>query len=367
MPCPNDHRERSVTVRFRMSPEQKRWLDRVAAESGMNKQDFIMARLHDEAITVVPNIRVRRALAIDFLNIDAPVSGVRDGLEDHGRIEWWREMDRTWAAFGNDAAWNGHHAGAWEHYILSPDPEDSIELPRLCRLATAWAKENFGDYEVAIVYHDDNEGRIPHAHVVVNNTNLATGRRIQEPDPRAVKRSMQRLARSMGLSCFEDTPHPVAHGRMRTARPRQRVHMGSAEHELASKGAHSWVSDIRSCVAIVRMVARSVDDLSRAMGRLPEGLDAAKAADAVAYVSEKRLLPHNNAHRVQRLGGAPSKPWEKYQPAWMRGQDGCARQKGALARPLLLRGGGRLRARCHDAAQGHDARRRPRRHGRSGR
>lgn len=327
MPCPNDHRERSVTVRFRMSPEQKRWLDRVAAESGMNKQDFIMARLHDEAITVVPNIRVRRALAIDFLNIDAPVSGVRDGLEDHGRIEWWREMDRTWAAFGNDAAWNGHHARAWKHYILSPDPEDSIELPRLCRLATAWAKENFGDYEVAIVYHDDNEGRIPHAHVVVNNTNLATGRRIQEPDPRAVKRSMQRLARSMGLSCFEDTPHPVAHGRMRTARPRQRVHMGSAEHELASKGAHSWVSDIRSCVAIVRMVARSVDDLSRAMGRLPEGLDAAKAADAVAYVSEKRLLPHNNAHRVQRLGGAPSKPWEKYQPAWMRGQDGCARQQ----------------------------------------
>lgn len=36
-----------------------------------------------------------RALATDFLNIDAPVSGVRDGLEDHGRIDWWRETDRT--------------------------------------------------------------------------------------------------------------------------------------------------------------------------------------------------------------------------------------------------------------------------------
>lgn len=52
MPCPNDRRERSVTVGFRMTPEQKRWLDRVAEESGMSKQDFIMARLHDEAITV---------------------------------------------------------------------------------------------------------------------------------------------------------------------------------------------------------------------------------------------------------------------------------------------------------------------------
>lgn len=62
MPCPNDHREKSVTVGFRMTPEQKRWLDRVADESGMTKQDFITARLHDEAITVAPNIRVCRAL-----------------------------------------------------------------------------------------------------------------------------------------------------------------------------------------------------------------------------------------------------------------------------------------------------------------
>lgn len=62
MPCPNDHREKSVTVGFRMTSEQKRWLDRVADESGMTKQDFITARLHDEAITVAPNIRVCRAL-----------------------------------------------------------------------------------------------------------------------------------------------------------------------------------------------------------------------------------------------------------------------------------------------------------------
>ena len=62
MPYPNDARERSATVGFRMTPEQKRWLDRVAAESGMTKQDFIMARLHDEAITVAPDVRVYRAL-----------------------------------------------------------------------------------------------------------------------------------------------------------------------------------------------------------------------------------------------------------------------------------------------------------------
>lgn len=52
-----------------MTPQQKLWLDRVAAEIGMSKQDFIMARLYDEAITVVPNIRVYRALRENMLEL----------------------------------------------------------------------------------------------------------------------------------------------------------------------------------------------------------------------------------------------------------------------------------------------------------
>lgn len=62
MPCPNDHRARSVTVSFRMTPAQSRWLDEVVAESGMTKQDFIMARLREDGITVVPNRRTFLAL-----------------------------------------------------------------------------------------------------------------------------------------------------------------------------------------------------------------------------------------------------------------------------------------------------------------
>ena len=31
-----------------------------------------------------------RALATDFLNLGAPVKGVRDGLEDYAAFEWWR-------------------------------------------------------------------------------------------------------------------------------------------------------------------------------------------------------------------------------------------------------------------------------------
>ncbi|MBS6418930.1 MAG: hypothetical protein KH372_08945 [Olsenella uli] len=40
---------------------------------------------------------------------------------------------------------------------------------------------------MSIVYHDDNTGRIPHAQVVVNNTNVVTGRRLQDPDPKELK------------------------------------------------------------------------------------------------------------------------------------------------------------------------------------
>ena len=79
MPCPNDHRARSVTVSFRMTPAQSRWLDEVVAESGMTKQDFIMARLHDEAITVVPNIRVYRALRENMLELLRELSRIRAG------------------------------------------------------------------------------------------------------------------------------------------------------------------------------------------------------------------------------------------------------------------------------------------------
>ncbi|WP_058270953.1 hypothetical protein [Olsenella massiliensis] len=62
-----------------MTPEQKLWLYRVAAESGMNKQDFTMARLHDEAITVVPNIRVYHALRESLLELLQELSWIRAG------------------------------------------------------------------------------------------------------------------------------------------------------------------------------------------------------------------------------------------------------------------------------------------------
>mgnify|MGYP000281972628 CR=1 FL=1 len=52
----------------------------------------------------------------------------------------------------------------------------------------------------SIVYHDDNANGIPHAHVVVNNTNLKTGNRMQTRNPLELNRALQDMARERGLS-----------------------------------------------------------------------------------------------------------------------------------------------------------------------
>ncbi|WP_282741626.1 plasmid mobilization protein [Olsenella uli] len=86
MPCPNDHRARSVTVSFRMTPAQSRWLDEVVAESGMTKQDFIMACLREDGITVVPNRRTFLALRDHMAEVLRELRRIDPGGEIGGEL-----------------------------------------------------------------------------------------------------------------------------------------------------------------------------------------------------------------------------------------------------------------------------------------
>lgn len=199
-----------------------------------------------------------RALASDFLNIDAPVPG--DGERP---FDWARAMDSTRRAFGNDLPWRGKRVRTYKHYVVSPDPKDGIALEALRDLATAWARKHFADYEAAIVYHDDNEHGIPHAHVVVNNTNLETGRRLQDPDPKALASSLQRMAEERGLSALKP-PEPkgvVARAERHSPRARPATHRSEyvrrAEREILDRGDYSWTADIRARVRVARAAARS--------------------------------------------------------------------------------------------------------------
>ena len=148
-----------------------------------------------------------RALARDLVNI-----GLASDAE-----EWGRCMDETRRDAGNDRAWRGRRAVTYQEFILSPDPRDGVSLEQMRELALSWAEQWFGErgklgpYQVAIVYHDDNERSITHAHVHVNNTNLDTGRRlhIDNADVRRLRLSVQGECERRGLRHFsleEDRP-----------------------------------------------------------------------------------------------------------------------------------------------------------------
>lgn len=201
-------------------------------------------------------VRGERAIAQDYINLDAP--------EAAASFDWAAEMDATRAAYGNDRPWRGMRVRTYKHYIVSPDPQDVIGLDSLRSLATEWAQRHFGDHEVAIVYHDDNASGIPHAHIVVNNTNLQTGRRLQDPDPGALNRSLQAMAAERGLRHFDNSCRPegvAARANPPDVRQRpkslQSEHVGRAEAELLSQGKYSWTADIRDRVRIARSVARN--------------------------------------------------------------------------------------------------------------
>ena len=56
-------RVRPVTIGFRVTHEQNAEIDELVAISGMTKQDYIVSRLTNRAITINPSPRVQQALA----------------------------------------------------------------------------------------------------------------------------------------------------------------------------------------------------------------------------------------------------------------------------------------------------------------
>ncbi len=210
--------------------------------------------------------RKNRALASDYINIDVPES-VRE-------FDWAQAMDATRRSFGNDLPWRGKRVRTYKHYVVSPDPRDGVSLEALRNLATSWAQEHFSEYEVAIVYHNDNEHGIPHAHVVVNNTNIETGRRLQDPDPKALAASLQELAEAQGLTALKPPQATGVAARAQRRSPKRAPetyrseYVRRAEQELTERGEYSWTADIRARVRIARMISRSEEEFRSILGTM---------------------------------------------------------------------------------------------------
>ena len=85
------NRWRSVTVSFRMSPEENELLHHLAQLSGMTKQDYIIARLLQKEIAVHGNPRVYKALRERMVAIQNEVRRIETGQSPS--LETLEEID----------------------------------------------------------------------------------------------------------------------------------------------------------------------------------------------------------------------------------------------------------------------------------
>lgn len=234
---------------------------------------------HAATASVIKNYLEKngRALERDFYNLSWDDRTMTDySGQVKAKVSWDIEMDRTRHAFGNDTPWNGRPARTYKHFILSPDPDDRIALEELRELSRAWALRFFPDHEIAVVYHDDNKSGIPHAHIVVNNTDLRTGRRMHTEHPEDLNRALQEMAAERGLSALSNTypekspiDRPASNGTGASKpRSRQSTYLGQAERGLAGYGGYSWVADIRGRVAVAKTLSHSEEEFMRLLEKM---------------------------------------------------------------------------------------------------
>ncbi|WP_165046335.1 relaxase/mobilization nuclease domain-containing protein [Adlercreutzia sp. ZJ138] len=252
-----------------------------------------------------------RALAHDYFNLSWDEREDDDDEELKSEVCWADEMDELRRLTGNDKPFGGKHARTYKHFVLSPDPEDHIDLAALRELTCAWAIKHFGEYQVAIVYHNDNASSIPHAHIVVNNTNLVTGRRLQTQFPLELNRDLQEMSRERELSFLTDNPEPIeglerlsAKKQEHKAKPRtmQQVYIGRAERELEEVGKYSWVADIRNRVSVAKSLARNEGEFRQVLEML--GVDISDNSRAARRDDWVYALSDTPTRRVsgERLG-----------------------------------------------------------------
>ena len=77
--CDAMGRFRSVTVGFRVSPEEGAQLDRLVKLSGQTKQDYITDRLLERAVVVQGNPKVYKALKGQLVNVLAELQRIEAG------------------------------------------------------------------------------------------------------------------------------------------------------------------------------------------------------------------------------------------------------------------------------------------------
>lgn len=224
-----------------------------------------------------------RALARDFYNLswdENQMAGYDEAMKDG--VHWSQEMDELRASCGNDLPHGGRRARTFVHYVMSPTPEDSLNLEQLRELSRSWVQKYLPDYQTAIIYHDDNQNGIPHAHIVVNNTNVVTGLRIQIPNPFELNRGLQDMAEQRGFGYLRDeVDADDGFGKLASkgdepatlGLSKQEYYLSRAERRVLESGEYSWVNDIRDRVSMAKNLARNESEFRQILDMLEVDVD----------------------------------------------------------------------------------------------
>lgn len=203
-----------------------------------------------------------RALGHDFFSL----------MPGREQEEWANRMDFTRHMNGNDINIGEKSAVTYQHFVISPDPQDEVDLDTLRSLTTEWAEEMFGNefvmsdtpgdygskkgvfgiYEVAIIYHDDNTNKVPHAHVIVNNTNLTNGKRLQiskHDNEVVMPNRLQEIAREHGLHYF-DNNNAESNKTQKKGR-----YYTKKERSIIRSGKFSWKQNLADLIDIAKQTS----------------------------------------------------------------------------------------------------------------
>lgn len=79
-------RFRSRTIGFRVSPEEEKLINSAVALSGLTKQDYIIRKLTDRTVTVLPNPRVYKALKNQLSEVLDELKRIKNGNSVDGEL-----------------------------------------------------------------------------------------------------------------------------------------------------------------------------------------------------------------------------------------------------------------------------------------
>lgn len=100
----NDDRQRCVTIGFRVSREQAGRIDLLVALSGKTKQDYILERLENESMEVIPSPRMQRTLRDEMRKLCAKLERLKEGEEPSERLLATCDLVASaYASLGEDA------------------------------------------------------------------------------------------------------------------------------------------------------------------------------------------------------------------------------------------------------------------------